>query len=62
VGYRSLAALAKPVALHGQTAEVTIDVSGFAPTLGPGSRGDKYERLAQLQRLAFSPRPITSAK
>lgn len=43
-------ALAKPVTMHGQTADVTIELDGFAPSLGPGSLGGKYERLGQLQR------------
>lgn len=44
-------ALAKPVTLRGQTADVTIEVNGFKPTLGPGSLGGKYERLVQMQRV-----------
>ncbi len=43
-------ALAKSVTLHGQTADVTIELDGYAQTLGPGSLGGKYERLVQMQR------------
>ena len=42
-------ALAKPVTLRGLTADVTIEVAGFTPTLGPGPLGGKYERLVQMK-------------
>src|SRR4051812_19890803 len=46
----SSTALAKTETLHGQTADVTLAVDGFTPTLGAGSLGGKYERLVQIQR------------
>ncbi|MFO0577206.1 MAG: hypothetical protein U1A78_24635 [Polyangia bacterium] len=45
------AALAKPVTLHGKTADVTLEVAGFVPTLGAGALGGQYERLVQMQHV-----------
>lgn len=45
------AAAAKPVTLHGKTADVTLDAEGFTPTLGAGALGGSYERLVQMQRV-----------
>ena len=43
-------AAAKPVTLHGRTADVTLEVAGYSPTLKAGSLGGDYERLVQMER------------